>query len=538
MRISRSDFLKGLGAFAATTAGLGYWQWQYAGPKFPCRMLGPSREIGHRLRGVNPEEPVELTKPTAQVVIVGGGIAGLSAAWWLKRHGFASFNLFELEANVGGNSSSGKNQYSAYPWGAHYVPIANSESQYVRALFDEIGIISGVDHNSGLPIYDERFLCHEPQERLFKDGIFQEGLVPKRGLQKAELGEIRRFFDLMMTFRQSVGADGRPAFAIPIDLSSRDPALAKLDKISMSDWLRQNHFSTKPLNWYINYCCRDDYGATASNVSAWAGIHYFAGRRGAAANAELNSVVTWPEGNGFLVEKLRKYSSDHIKTDSLVTSVRQRGDHAEVTYYQTNNNTRYRFLCDYVIFSAPRYVAKHVVADCPTLPATDLQYAPWLVANITVRTVPSERGVPIAWDNVSYYSNSLGYVSANNQEISTRTKPVVLTYYYPLSENSPTASRSQLYQSSAKEWTEKIVQDLESMHPGITNEILSIDLWPWGHGMIRPSVGFIWGDTRQRMKEALGHIVFAHSDMSGMSNFEEAQYHGVEAAKTVLKQIS
>ncbi len=65
-----------------------------------------------------------------------------------------------------------------------------------------------------------------------------------------------------------------------------------------------------------------------------------------------------------------------------------------------------------------------------------------------------------------------------------------------------------------------------------------MDLWPWGHGMIRPSVGFIWGDVRKQMRERDGNIVFAHSDMSGMSNFEEAQYHGVEAAKTVLSGLS
>ena len=34
------------------------------------------------------------------------------------------------------------------------------------------------------------------------------------------------------------------------------------------------------LRWYIDYCCRDDYGAGAAQVSAWAGLHYFASRHG------------------------------------------------------------------------------------------------------------------------------------------------------------------------------------------------------------------------------------------------------------------
>jgi hypothetical protein len=123
---------------------------------------------------------------------------------------------------------------------------------------------------------------------------------------------------------------------------------------------------------------------------------------------------------------------------------------------------------------------------------------------------------------------------ANHQDVTTRATPNVITYYYPLSAQEPRAARQALYGSTPEHWSELIVEDLQKMHPTIANEIISMDLWPWGHGMIRPSIGFVWGDARRAMKEPVGNIVFAHSDMSGMSNFEEAQYHGVEAAKAVL----
>jgi hypothetical protein len=192
------------------------------------------------------------------------------------------------------------------------------------------------------------------------------------------------------------------------------------------------------------------------------------------------------------------------------------------------------FLCDRAILCFPRFIAKHVLNSGSNLPGTDLEYAPWLVANVTVRAVPVQRGIPIAWDNVSYYSKSLGYVLANHQDITTRERPVVLTYYNALSDLSPKESRTSLYQASPADLSSKIVADLEAMHPGISSEIQSMDLWPWGHGMIRPSVGFIWSNTRHEMKDGFGKVLFAHSDMSGMSNFEEAQYHGIEAAKKVL----
>ena len=49
----------------------------------------------------------------------------------------------------------------------------------------------------------------------------------------------------------------------------------------------------------MNYACRDDYGAMASDTSAWAGIHYFSSRE-----PEEKGPLTWPEGNGWIAKQL------------------------------------------------------------------------------------------------------------------------------------------------------------------------------------------------------------------------------------------
>ncbi|HEY9870281.1 MAG TPA: FAD-dependent oxidoreductase [Candidatus Obscuribacterales bacterium] len=536
-RVSRATLLKGLAGLAVgALSGKLYFDWQRSASQVSCRMLGPSMSRGHALRdGKASKMPDAPTENTA-IVIVGGGIAGLSAGWWLKKRGFSDFVLLELEQQVGGNSSAGKNRFSAYPWGAHYVPVANKESEYVLALFEELGVIEGYDA-AGNPIYNDLYLCHEPQERLFKDGSFQEGLVPHRGLQPEEKEELDRFFTLIQKLRSATGSDGRPAFAIPIELSSKDEDLIALDRISMAQWLNQNGFRTEPLLWYVNYCCRDDYGSAIEDVSAWAGIHYFAGRRGVAANAEQNSVVTWPEGNGFLVDKLKQQLDGHIKSGALVTAIAARDRRYITTYVESSTGRCLAAKSACVIFSAPRFLATHIVDGYEMTGHHELVYAPWLVANISLNRIPDARGAPLSWDNVDFRSRSLGYVVATHQTISARQGPTVITYYYPLSGENPAAARKRLLSTSADEWSKTIVDDLKRMHPGIAEEILSIDLWPWGHGMIRPSVGFIWGDTRRRMKADYGNVFFAHSDMSGISNFEEAQYQGVEAAKRALAAL-
>lgn len=552
-RISRAQFLKlagkwSLGAVSAlsvtryltacTESGEG------GSTKYRLRMLGPSREIGHKMRDhfgiaalIGKADKAGVSK-NYSIVIVGAGMAGLSAGWALLKSGVTDFCILELEDHAGGNSASGKNDVSAYPWGAHYVPLANRESALVRELFKDLGIIVSAETEEK-PLYNELFICHDPQERLFKDGQFQEGLMPKRGLQKEDAEQIKAFQDLVHALKEKKGSDGKPVFAIPIDFSSTDSAFRDWDKISFADWLRDKGFDSRPLLWYLNYCCRDDYGALSENVSAWAGLHYFAGRRGRAQNAEENAVVTWPEGNGFLVNKLKEILKDKILTEHGVMAIKTGGAQAKekVKLYcfdKAGSAGAALFTCEDVIFCAPRFLAPYLIEGYRLDQTDKPTYAPWLVANITVTKLLKARGLGTAWDNVCYNSDSLGYVVATHQNLTTRATSSVLTYYYPLSGLDPVVARRELTTRSTSYWKNLIIKDLSRMHPEIESTIVSMDLWPWGHGMVSPGVDYIW-QKRKKLTAKEGRVYFAHSDMSGISNFEEAQYQGVTAAQALLK---
>ena len=115
------------------------------------------------------------------IVIVGGGIAGLSAGWRLGKRGFHDFVLLEMELQSGGNARWGENDITLYPWAAHYVPVPNRDSVLVRELFTELGVFQDGQWN-------ERFLCHSLQERLFIHGRWQEWVEPAA----YDPGEFRR----------------------------------------------------------------------------------------------------------------------------------------------------------------------------------------------------------------------------------------------------------------------------------------------------------------------------------------------------------
>lgn len=159
----------------------------------------------------------------------------------------------------------------------------------------EHNVVTGYDAN-GLPVYNEYYLCFDPEERLFINGHWQEGLIPHFGVNEAELKEISRFFNLVAEYKNKIGKDGKPAFEIPVHHSSNDSEIRNLDKITFNRFLIDNNFTSPHLLWYLNYSCKDDYGSTLEDTSAYAGLHYFCARRARASNAESSAVLTWPEG--------------------------------------------------------------------------------------------------------------------------------------------------------------------------------------------------------------------------------------------------
>jgi len=537
--ITRRNFLKKVavtgGALALSGSGISLAvKRHFRDHNYPGNVLGSSARVGHLLREAVTLTPIRTVQQES--VIIGGGISGLSAGWWLRKKGYADFKLLELEPEVGGNSQFGQNEVSAYPWGAHYLPLPGPEAQYVRELLEEVEVIQGFDAKKN-PIYNEFYLCADPHERLYIQGRWQEGLIPQTGMTASDRREYDAFFRHVETLKTTKGKDGKRAFSIPMELSSRDPEFIRLDEFSMAKFLRNQGWNSRSLHWYVNYCCRDDYGMGYEYVSAWAGLHYFASRIGAGANADSQTVLTWPEGNGWLAAKLRERCAEQIQSNALVFSVKQTSGRVEIDFLDCLTREVTRVHAKQMIFAAPRFVAGHVIEDLKSSPPSylkQLRYAPWMVANVTLESMPESEGAPLSWDNVSYYSQSLGYVVATHQSLSHLQRQTVLTVYFPLDQSDPKSARKNAAQKTHREWAREVVDDLERIHRGIKDKIKKIDVWVWGHGMISPAPGFLWGKEREKMLSSLGRIQFAHSDMSGISIFEEAQFRGVSAAQKVL----
>jgi protoporphyrinogen oxidase len=498
-------------------------------------IVGANVNVGHILReNRQPEVPANNWE-NVKIAIIGGGAAGLSAAYKFKKENFNDFLLLELESKIGGTAQSGQNSFIGYPWGAHYLPVPFQENAELVALLDEMQLTEGRGAN-GEVLVKEEFLCREPEERIFYKGRWYEGLYLHVGSSEEDKGQYAEFqkqVDFWVNWRDS---QRKRAFVLPIANCSTDAEVLALDKISFGDWLRQRGFTSERLFWYCDYATRDDYGLKLDNASAWAGLFYFCSRVRKSGD-ESQPFITFPEGNGHFVNYLSDQVKDKIRLKTVALEIIPNEKGVDVIYLDTANNEIRGIRAEKAIFAAPIFTAKYLVRDFrENAPAfvKEFEHNAWFVANLFLKDRPKNRftkDFPLAWDNVLYESPSLGYVNSTHQK-GIDYGAAVFTYYYPMcgEENG----RAKLYALDHQELADIVLSDLSRAHPNIRELTEKIDVMRWGHAMISPRTGFLWSGARDEAQKPFRNIHFAHSDLSGIALFEEAFYHGIRAAKELL----
>ncbi|MGJ7604836.1 FAD-dependent oxidoreductase [Variovorax sp. LT1R20] len=535
--MQRRDFLGVAGAAGALAL---------AGCEVPPPIEGGFTGIdvarGHAMRDGTLKGQAPATVKRTRVVIAGGGVAGLAAARALRLAGIEDFTLLELEDTAGGNARGGVVNGIACPLGAHYLPVPGDDAREVQDLLEELGLRRRV---AGRWEYDERTLCHSPQERLFFHGEWQDGLLPVHGVGADTQAQYRKFAQRIDALQHAAH------FAIPTLKVAVTPELLALDAIAFSSWLDSEGFSNVQLRWYLDYCCRDDYGAGIEQVSAWAGIHYFASRHGFHApgdpggsandaNPERDGVLTWPEGNGWLTRQLAAPLGERLRTGQVVTRIAELRGGVEVDAWDAASKSLVRWQAERCIVALPVFIAARVVENAPEVlkhAAAHVRYAPWLVANVHLRGPLADHvGAAPSWDNVIYGTRGLGYVDARHQTLDPTPRGTVLSWYRPLGPSSyDTADgRKLLLERPWTGWRDDLLAELSVPHPDLPSLATRIEITRYGHAMSIPRPGLLAeiGSQRRAPDDAhrgsviAGRLSFAHADWSGYSIFEEAFTRG------------
>ena len=521
---------------------------------------GVAVEQGHRLRERLAQGlPITPTRTErTRVLIAGGGVAGLAAARALRLSGVEDFALLELEEQAGGNSRGTRVNGLPCPIGAHYLPLPGDDASEVQDLLEELGLRQRIAGRWRYGGDDGRHLCHSPQERLFFGGRWQDGLLPVDGVGAATLAQYRRFARRVRAL-SAAAPFTMPALRTWAAHRALPPTHQALDAVVFADWLAREGFDDAHLRWYLDYCCRDDFGAGAARVSAWAGVHYFASRHGFAAPGEVadgerDAVLTWPEGNGWITQRLAAPLAARLHTGMGVLAIAEGRHGVEVDALEHASGQVVRWQAARCVVALPLFIAARVLQAPPAFlgeAARRLAWAPWLVANIALdRPLADREGAAPSWDNVLYQDanpGGLGYVDAGHQRLDLGAQlagPKVLTYYQALGD-APGGRRTLLERPWAH-WRDAILASLARAHPDIALRATRMELTRHGHAMAMPLPGQqeflskIWlqatsGKRKQLLNgervalpptPATARLAFAHADWSGYCVFEEAFTRG------------
>ena len=537
--LSRRDFFNRMATYASAVSAASCQQplpWE----RFSVTSNLAQTKAAHLIRSFIGKPHSRSTQTlTVDVCIVGAGAAGLTAAWWLDKLGCKDVAVLagpELFGNTAGHTLANM----PCPTGAHYLPLPSAESTHVRKILKAMGVIES-DPSLAAPRFDERYIVHAPADRLLVDSVWENGLLPANHADPQSKAQQTQFLKLVAHYSDLKGVDGKRAFAVPIVQSSSDPAITQFDSLNFQAWLDASGLNAKPLLWYLDYCCRDEYGAGLQHISAWAGLHYFCSRSGRASNAQSGAVLTWPDGLAQVSQFLAApvHQRKQVLAASAVYIERFSGGanvHALKNEFGSDP-TPMIVKARKVIVATPLFVAglidPEIALAFPNWRQLLPEYRPWLVANFQLARPLRERNSELAWDNVVYQSSGLGFVNDSHQHIRVSPqRPLTLTSYNALASMTPKAGRLWLQNASEPELLALAAHDLKAAYgERFWAHVEHVHLTARGHGMVSPAPGFLSNRITNDLRREQGAVQYACADLSGYSVFEEAAWWGSQCAE-------
>lgn len=476
------DFVLLLLANSASLPSFAQSQPPYALPEW----TGDNFSLGHKMRnGEIPPLP-KNTERTVDFVIVGGGMAGLAAAYYLRNHNFL---LLEQYGELGGQSRGATHRGVAYSFGAAYL---DEPDDLAADLLNDLNL-------SPVKLGPTKNAWFDGKSWL--TGIEGEGSFYK---------DIKRFRQDAKSVLEIVERQKR---MVPLD----DTELSKLDAVSFGGCLT----GYGPLFMSLmNSFSRSSNCAGLNGISALAGYMTL-------QDLTANSYVL-PGGNPAAARALAAkiaggQESERAVLNAFVWSVQIKDGGASVVY-SSPEGQMHRVDCKHVIVSTPPMVAArilHGIDDSLKAQLLSFKYGSYLVANLLL-TRPVFKGAYDNWFTPPFTFGDVvvaetPYEMKNSYDANMGS---VLTVYQPYEPSSP--GRPLLQVGDREQFAASIVKQLASVtHNDLQKNLEAVALSRWGHAMAVASPGF-FGKMSKIAATTPGSLSLAHCSTQGLACFESA----------------
>ncbi len=431
---------------------------------------GEHFEICHQVRDGHQFGRPDATRK-ADIVIVGGGVAGLSAAYFLRGKDWL---LLEKEPQFGGNALQEEFEGQIYATGSAYASRGDEGDQ----LASEIGLNLPFVNMPDPTIVNKTFVPD-----TWKTGLDQ---LP---YPKEVRESFKKFRDDMMKIKVR-------------------EKMAELDAQPFSNLTAA--YAPEVQQWWDGFG-PSNWGATTEESSAFVGL---ANVQDLLSGGDAKRAIL-PGGLGCithkLVEVLQPKFKERMLDNTAVVAVVQDKDAVRVTYQ--HEGKLITVSAKAVLMCTPKHITSRIVMGLPSDQKTAMRhyrYAPYPVVNVIFDKPVYNRG----YDNWCPGNTFTDFIVADwtiQKNPGYQQKHNILSFYTPLRE----PQRSTLLdEDGCKSLAARVLADFQNLMPEFNVDPVEVRIYRRGHPMFMAVPGQY---TKNRLiaSHPMDRIFFGNADSGG-----------------------
>lgn len=489
MSANRRDFIKFVVA-GAVSAGCPVDLSLVAQDTHAATVDSENNQICHQVRdGKIFSRPPAAAKH--DIVIVGGGVSGLAAAYYLQHRDIL---LIEKEPHWGGNAYAMEYQGVAYGTGSAFIWNNSEAFRFAK----EIGL-------QPLPVNcpDGSIINGEFVADTWGDG-----------LNKLPYPPITR--DSFKKFKREM---------MHIDLESRGESLYNLP---FSDFMKLYAHEIK--QWWDTFG-PSNWGSTSDETAAALAIGEF---QDVVGQSRSDNRYTWPGGLGVITKKLseilRPIVGDRMQTGATTVAVVPGKEDVQVTYMAGDELKTVSAKA--VIMATPKFITRRIVDGIPEKQGAamkQIRYAPYCVVNLIFDKPVFNLGYD-TWCPGNTFTDIVVADWVVRKKSGYKQKYNILSCYTPMKEED---RGYLLTESGARKIAGNVLRDFQKLMPSTNVDPLEVHIYRRGHPMYMATPG-LFTQVQPIARRPMDRVFFANTDSQGP---ESTTNEAIVAARRAVKQV-